>query len=111
MAIESIANAQTDSTIIKRLDILEMRASYISANLIKCHNQFKTGSSLFFGGIVVSGLWLGLASNNNGRLYGSLAGSGVSLIGGIIMIASHRYIGKAGGLEINQNGIVFNISK
>lgn len=60
IVIGHFVSAQTNFTTGKRLNILEMKVSYTSANLIKCHNQFKTGNSFFLEELLYKDCGLGL---------------------------------------------------
>lgn len=64
---------------------------FIRMNLRKSHNQFKTGAVMYAASVIPIGL--GFASNQPPLIY---AGGVISLIGTIVMINSHKYIGRAG---------------
>jgi nucleoside recognition membrane protein YjiH len=106
--------SQVDSTVNKRImgletQILQMKnnTEAIQMNLEKCHKLWSTGLIMNFAGIAISAG--GLASINTSNIQSSdfglpIAGGVMSLIGTIVMINAHKYIGKA-GLGLSANGI------
>ena len=117
-----IVNSQTDSTINLRLNRLESNNDLIKTNLTKCHKQWTTGLGVVGSGFIVSGFGI-LISSTNGvykSSYNSVsnpkdgayiigAGGLISLIGSIIMIDSHKYIGRT-GLNIQPGKITYTFN-
>ena len=84
--------------------------SIIKLNLRKCHNEFKTGTSLVVGGVLISTCMYAGISNNlfstplkKGLFFASV---GMAMIGYIIQIDSHKFIYKAG---LNENGVTIKV--
>ncbi len=106
-------NAQIDTNINMRLKTLELNNEIIQTNLKKCHKQWQNGLEVTgFGlGASIVGSYMVFNSNNIGdaskvgQIFIGLGGL-TSFIGTIIMLDSHRYIGKA-GLSFNSNGLVY----
>lgn len=124
--IVNLATAQSDTTISIHLKQIEANVNHINTNLIKCHEQWRDGLGITVFGIGVSTLGVVIINQNyNNYTSGShnikpsnyknnenvgliITGVGglTSLIGTIIMLDSHKYIGKA-GLGINGNAITY----
>jgi len=109
----NFVNAQVDTTINMRLKKVELNNEIIQSNLKKCHNQWRDGLGItVFGlGTSIIGSYMSLNADNIGDKSNVgiiIVGVGgiTSLIGTIIMLDSHKYIGKA-GLNIEANGLVY----
>ena len=94
---------------------LETNSEIVQSNLSKCHKQWSVGLGLNIVGYGFSGIgtWLLIETNTNPTQkdptvgYAMMAGGGLlSLIGTIVIMDSHKYIGKA-GLSISKGGIVY----
>lgn len=76
---------------------LEQDVQDIKLHLHLAHKQYKTGTIFLFGGIATSVLGSYLfADGAAGGKNLMLIGSGMSLLGGLIHIDSHKYFGRAG---------------
>lgn len=102
-------------TIESRLLELEKNTEILQSNLTKCHNQWGYGAGVTGAGIGFSGIgtWLLIETNTNPTQkdptvgYAMIAGGGLlQLIGTIVMLDSHKYIGKA-GLSLSNGGIKY----
>lgn len=102
-------------TIESRLLELEKNTEILQSNLNKCHNQWGYGAGVTITGFGFSGIgtWLLIesdkysTSNDQTVGYAMIAGGGlISLIGTIVMLDSHKYIGKA-GLSLSNGGIKY----
>jgi hypothetical protein len=108
----SICLAQTDSTEYK-LHQLKQGMIYMRENFNECHKEFRAGMITSFVGVAVS--VGGAVTKPSERIDGSknytlqtillIGGSAVSLIGMIVVIDSHKYIGRAGNWQFNGNSI------
>jgi len=112
----NFVNAQVDTTISMRLKKIELNNEVIKSNLKKCHNQWKDGLgvTIFGFGTSIIGSYMSLNANNIGDksnvgiIITSIGGI-TSLIGTIVMLDSHKYIGRA-GLNIESNGLVYRFN-
>jgi hypothetical protein len=85
----------------KDLTLLRTDLSGVQMNLNLCHKKFRTGALIFGAGIAAYFIGSISAANNTGTISSEsvlliLGGFGATVTGGILMINSHRYIGKAG---------------
>lgn len=108
-----LVNSQTDSTINLRLNRLEQNNEVIKTNLTKCHKQWTTGLGVVGSGFIVSGFGTLISATNGSNpkdgAYIIGAGGLISLIGSIIMIDSHKYIGRTGlNIEVGKITYKFN---
>lgn len=103
-----------DSLTELRLTQLETNTQILQSNLAKCHKQWIHGGGLNVAGLGFMGIGTyvlltdkGSASNPNIVGYAMIGSGGIlSLIGTIVMLDSHKYIGKS-GLSIQNSGIVY----
>ena len=105
--------AQSASTIEMRLKKLELNNDIIQKNLYKAHKQYRDGLGMTIFGIGATIMGSSMSINDikskgNGDVGFIIGGTGVLMliIGNIIMIDSHKYIGRA-GLGLNKNGITY----
>lgn len=100
----SIAKAQ-DSTMLRNTAALE----YMRDNLDKAHFNYKIGTSMLAIGTGIS-LSSMLLKDEQSKIRTNIAVTGgvISLLGIIDMIASHRFIGRAGRWEFKGNSVVLN---
>jgi hypothetical protein len=83
-------------------------------NMQKCHSEFKTGAYLIIGSIFLEGAVLINSGNNSSASaqpttqINILAGIS-GLIGTILIIDSHKFIGRIGKLQINPNGLIYHL--
>ena len=111
----SIMNAQFDTTINGRLKRLELNNEVIQNNLIRCHKKWTKGLNIsgvgfmvtVFGGYTVMNYNNNSNSTTNIGLVITGTGGLLSIIGSLIMIDSHKYIGRS-GIGIGSNGITYN---
>ena len=85
--LSKTGNAQmVDSTIIKRLDNIEL-------NLKRSHDAYRGGTILVLTGMLITGLSFAM---DDAEMSGSVAfvGGGMMTIGGILHIDSHKYLGR-----------------
>lgn len=94
---------------------LETNTEILQSNLNKCHKQWSLGLGINAAGLGFSGVgtWLLIETSTNPTRkdptvgYAMIASGGVlSLIGTLVMLESHRYIGEA-GLSFSKGGIVY----
>jgi hypothetical protein len=82
----------------QRILMLEANQESIQFNLTKAHNRYRTGLMITITGIAMT--WAGAAaglSGADGNSAGLLTlGSIVSTVGSVILIDSHKFIGRAG---------------
>lgn len=99
----------------QRLSELETSTTILQTNLTKCHNQWGTGIGVTGAGVGFSGIgtWLLIETNSNPTRkdptvgYAMIAGGSIiQLIGVLVMLDSHKYIGKA-GLSLSNGGIKY----
>lgn len=122
-------NGQVDTSINSRIKVIENQTLTMQNNLNKCHKQWVDGLGINIFGLGVSALGVVIVnqnynnySANSGNIKPSnyknnenvgliITGVGglAMLVGTIIMIDSHKYIGKA-GLGIDNNGIVYKFN-
>lgn len=102
------SHGQDLDSLTRRILTLEANQNQIQVNLTKAHSKFSTGTMLIVGGVVttIAAVLLynrGLRnenSDNNGRVMPSPVilgiGSGMMMVGTVIQIDSHKWIGRAG---------------
>ena len=109
----SLSKAQTLDSLSNDLKLLKGSIIYMRNNLNEAHKEFRTGAVLSMGGLTLIGVGAvinsGDASNPNssGGIFifiGSIAG----LIGGIMIIDSHKFIGRAGNWRFEGNTIKYD---
>lgn len=108
--------AQVDTTKM-RANQAQVALIYMRDNLNQAHKQYRTGSSLFYGGLVLTGVGvlIPVSEDENGtKDYGTRnftigIGALFSLIGSIVMIDSHKYIGRAGKWKFSGNSITYDL--
>lgn len=97
-------------SIEKKILELETNTELAQFNLYKCHKQWNDGLGVCIFGLGATTLGTIMITegeiNNEVSITTTCVGGLATLIGSIIMIDSHKYIGKA-GLKLNQNGIVY----
>jgi len=118
MALQSKGQVDTlnkSKSIETRLLELEKNTEILQSNLKKCDAQWSYGVGVNITGLAFSGIgtWLLIETNTNPTQkdptvgYAMIAGGGIiSLIGTIVMLDSHKYIGKA-GLSLTNGGIKY----
>jgi hypothetical protein len=92
----------TDTTPLGRLQTMQ---AYHSECFRACQKEFITGAIISLAGLGISAVSLALDPIKLGI---SLGGSALSLIGGIVMIDSHKWIGRAGRVHFTGNAVVFD---
>jgi len=104
-----------DSLTELRLTQLETNTKILQSNLAKCHKQWIHGGGLNIAGVGFMGIgtWLLVETTTNPIRkdptvgYCMIGAGGIlSLIGTIVMLDSHKYIGNS-GLSIQNGGIVY----
>ena len=128
MAVPVITFAQSDSTIkmqadtIDRIRRLEMASIYMRDNLIRAHNQYSNGLGILGLGAAIATIGVVInpeitvhtdgSETKDYTLKNIITGVGCigMLVGSIMMIDSHKYIGKAGRWTYTGNGIVYKLS-
>ena len=102
-------------TIESRLSELETNTQILQSNLAKCHKQWIHGGGLNIAGVGFMGIgtWLLIETTTNPiqkdpTVGYAMIGCGglLSIIGTIVMLDSHKYIGKS-GISISNGGIKY----
>lgn len=94
--------------------VTKKQMEYLTNCLYKCHKEFVggaitclAGTLITYTGILLSSNNIGTNNNNTPNTVITLTGSGITLIGGIIMIDSHKWIGKASfALDANKASVI-----
>lgn len=96
------SRGQSDST-LHRLNALEQTVSHVQYNLVKAHDQFQLGFTVFALGTFAStaGILIpeetSLGQSNKGTKNAMLIAGGIgSLVGVFLMVDAHKYFGRAG---------------
>jgi hypothetical protein len=87
-----IVRTQYDSLQDKKMELIQIR-------LEKFNKQFYTGASLWYVGLMITALSAQSSRDGNTMLF---TGLGINTLGSIIMIASHKQIGRAGKVRRNK---------
>jgi len=106
---------EIDMQIETYISLINKEIESIQTNLFDCHKQYRTGLITSLAGFVIVGSVI--AANNNpsvkvresNQTYGKyimIAGGVCSLIGSIIIIDSHKFIGRAG---VGQVSLTWNV--
>ena len=110
---QTIDSLNKFKSIESRLLEVETNTSILQSNLSKCHKQWVDGLGVcVFGvGASVIGGYMSINANYNGDksnvgLIITGVGGLTSLIGTIVMLDSHKYIGKS-GLGLSKGGITY----
>lgn len=118
IALQSKAQIDTLNkfkSIETRLLELEKNTEILQSNLTKCHKQWSFGIGVTSAGLGFSGIgtWLIIETTTNPTQkdptvgYAMIAGGGIlQIIGTLVMLDSHKYIGKA-GLSLSNGGIKY----
>ena len=102
-------NAQISRSDSLKLMILEQRVENTEINLAKAHDQYRTGLHVFIISAITTTLVTVAASQSDNTDYSNLAGVYVAgsagiLTGSIMMLDSHKYIGRAGKWRERRDG-------
>lgn len=120
ISITEISFAQTSDSTKIRLEKLELQMKNLQWNLDKCHKQFRIGFlTILGGGIVTASAFSPIIPSENNPSYipGSIAetkkilvitGSAIQIIGLIVLIDSHSYIGDCKNLSFKGNGVSYS---
>lgn len=116
MFVMNILHSQVRDSINElRLTQLETNTQILQTNLDKCHKQWIHGGGLNIAGLGFMGIgsWLLIETSTNPTQKNPTVGYAMigvgailSTIGTIVMLDSHKYIGKS-GLSIQNSGIVY----
>ena len=80
-------------------------------NLNLAHQQYRKGLIISGGGaVVLSAAVLAIKPNSDIQLIAGFLGGAVTILGGVLMIDSHRYIGKAGRWEFGINKVIVSLN-
>lgn len=116
-------SSQTDSIRFKQIETklseLDKNTQILQSNLDKCHKQWVRGGSLCVFGVVTTGVASGLYIQGiqdkstetiaTSKLFLGIGGL-FTLVGSVIMIDSHKWIGKS-GLSVSNGGIVYKFKQ
>ncbi len=98
--ITSYAFGQTPTDSIQTKQIID-----IKAGLLKSHQRYSTGTAFVVMGAI--GTIAATAFKADDKVI--IAGGIVSLIGALIQMDSHKFIGRAGRWDVNGNGVTYSI--
>lgn len=107
-----------DSTTVKIINQLNVQAESInrmSLYLDYCDGRYRTGSIMAISGVGITGAGLLINSlgngegnsNSNAPIIVSGIGGLLTLIGGILIVDSHKWIGRAGRVKVDKNSISY----
>lgn len=102
---------QADTSMNARVQRIENNIEYLKQQLTNAHGQFRIGAtSLLIG--CASTAWAAISKQpDDTRQAFLVCGSVLELLGMGIMIDSHKFIGRAGMLEINYDSIKWNFAQ
>lgn len=86
VTVSSTKAQLADTTLIRRIDNIEL-------SLQRSHSQFSTGTVFFVAGLMIAGVALAADDADIAQKM-SILGSGMMVIGGVIHIDSHKYLGR-----------------
>jgi len=107
-----------DSTTVKIINQLNAQAEAInrmSLYLDYCDGRYRTGTTMAMSGVGITGAGLLINSlgngegnsNSNAPIIVSGLGGLLTLIGGILIVDSHKWIGRAGRVKVDSNAITY----
>ena len=89
-------------SLVQAMKVQDWKLTETKIYLMKSHKEFRTGTNFVIAGLIFAGVEYLVQKDNSSinetnkhTSFGYFA-AGCFLIGGILMIDSHRYIGKAG---------------
>jgi len=117
LLIPAFSQAQ-DTTTVQIINALNKQAeaiNRISLYLDYCDGRYRTGTIMAMSGLGITGAGLLINSlgngegnsNSNAPIVVSGMGGLLTVIGGILIIDSHKWIGRAGRVKVDKNSISY----